>query len=476
MSFRAFRPLLSLGLLLNTAWLLPGCEMGDGGTGTVGTGVPSSTVPTQSGSGTTSSPTQTSGTSTGPTQTVPDVPLPMPSGVGSPNLFADVLGKSQTEIDAKVKTAIERFFGIGTGESTTPDADKGYRCYYELPQDSSMAFIWAADSDDVRSEGMSFGMMLALQAGLQDQFDKLWRFSQKYMQYPSSTSVQAWKYYFAWQGKVDRANSASWSVSFGNMNVPAPDGDEYFAAALYLADQRWGSSGGIDYLQEANNIAGALIHNSASNGRFPIIHTQQNMVVFVPYGSSNDFTDPSYHLPAFYELFAMYGASADADKWRSVASTSRDFLVKSAHSSTGLHPDYASFSGSPTGSDGHDKFQYDAWRVVMNMAVDYAWFGEDERMKQQVEKYHAFFGDHLGMNNVAASLFAVDGSAASGGGSTGLTGTLAVGAMASEDGNRSTFVSNLWNIGQQQGRYRYYQECLYLLSLLHTAGQFRYAW
>jgi oligosaccharide reducing-end xylanase len=430
------------------------------------------------------SPAQPSTTGNDPTPTSTptlDDPEPPrdPGQLGSPNLFAELIGKGQAEIDSKVKTAVERFFGVGTGESTTPNVDDGYRCYYELPQDSSKAFIWAADSDDIRSEGMSFGMMIALQMGMQQQFDKLWRFAREYMQYSASSSTSAWRYYFAWQGTVDRTDASSWSVSFGTENVPAPDGDEYFAAALYLADQRWGSDGEIDYHAEAANISRAMLHNPAGNGRFPIIHERENMVVFVPYGNSNEFTDPSYHLPAFYELFGLYGPAEDAAQWRSVAETSREFLVDSAHATTGLHPDYASFDGAPksaSSGDGHDRFQYDAWRVVMNMAVDYAWFGQDARMKDQVEKYHAFFADHLGQNNVSASLFSVDGSGATGGGSTGLTGTLAVGAMASDHSDKATFVTHLWNIPQQQGRYRYYQECLYLLSLLHVSGNFHYAW
>jgi oligosaccharide reducing-end xylanase len=436
-------------------------------------------------------PGPTSGSSTpmtpGPKPNVPTPsepspsPSPTPAQTGgntqSPNLFASLLSKSDSEVSAKVKTAVDRFFGLAGNESSTPSADNGYRCYYELPQDSSQAFIWAADSDDVRSEGMSFGMMIAVQTDLHDQFDKLWRFAQQYMQYGASAG--AWAHYFKWQGKVT-TNGNNWSVSFGDSNVPAPDGDEYFAAALYLADQRWGSSGGINYKQEADNIATAFLHNSASNdGRFPIIHQRENKVVFVPYGGSNEFTDPSYHLPALYELFALLGPSTDADKWRTIADTSRKFLVSAANSSTGLHPDYAKFDGSPTtqnGGDGHDKFQYDAWRVVMNMAWDYAWFSNDSSMKAQVEKYHSFFAGQLSGNNVKNSLFALDGSGATGGGSTALTGTLAAGAMASDSDKKQTFVSNLWSIDQQQGRYRYYQECLYLLSLLHVSGTFRYAW
>jgi oligosaccharide reducing-end xylanase len=386
------------------------------------------------------------------------------------NFFVTVSGKTQQETDEKVTTAVNRFFGIGTAEATTPTVATGYRCYYELPNDPSQAFIWAADSNDIRSEGMSYGMMIAVQTNLQAQFDKLWKFAKTYMQYPANTGTTAWKYYFRWQGTVSGS-----TVTFGPNTVPAPDGDEYFAAALYLADLRWGSAGATNYRQEADNISAAMLHNAAADSRHPIVHAAQNMVVFVPYGGSNEFTDPSYHLPAFYELFALRGPAADAAKWKSVATTSRAYLVKSAHATTGLHSDYATFAGAPaTGSagDGHDQFKYDAWRVVLNMAVDYTWFSQSPALKTQIEKYHAFFADKLGTNNVTNALFNVDGSNPSGGGSTALTATLAAGALASSAANRKTYVDNLWNVAQQSGQYRYYQESVYLLGLLAVAGKY----
>lgn len=406
----------------------------------------------------------------------PPSPAPTPNGSkGSPNLFTELAGKSQGEVDEKVTTAVNRFFGIGTGEPTTPTRDSGYRCYYELASDSSMAFIWAADSNDIRSEGQSYGMMVAVQMNLHTEFDKLWRFAKAKMQYPANTPYPAWKYYFKWQGFP-----AGNDWNFGDSTTPAPDGDEYFAAALYLADERWGSNGALNYKQDADNIATALLHNSPSaDGRFPIIHSSQRMVVFVPYGGSNEFTDPSYHLPAFYELFALYGPAADKSAWTDIAEKSRAFLVQSANGMTGLHPDYATFSGAPTTAspgDGHDEFRYDAWRVIMNLGMDYAWFSQDSRMKTQAEKYHSFFSSYVGQNNVSQSLFKVDGTGASGGGSTALTSTLAASALASGAGNRASYVNALWNVPQQEGQYRYYQESVYLLGLLNVAGKYNYAW
>lgn len=406
-------------------------------------------------------------------------PPPFGASGGTRNLFTDLLGIPETEVADKVTTAVNRFFGIGTGEPNVPTPDGGFRVYYELPQDPSQAFIWAPDSDDIRSEGMSYGMMIAVQMNLQTQFDRLWKFAQTHMQYPADASgnVAPWRLYFKWQGSVDSSNPASWGVNYGEQTGPAPDGEEYFAAALYLADRRWGSDGAVNYRQHAEELSRAMLNNARSGFRTPVIHPDSNMVVFYPQGNSANFSDPSYHLPAFYELFALDGPEEDAARWQQLAEISRDFLVRSAHPVTGLHPDYANFDGTPnSGGSDHDDFRFDAWRVVMNMAVDHAWFSGDARMAAQVEKYHAFFATRLTENNVENQLFELDGSNPAGGGSSALTATLAAGVLASNAPNRAEYLDNLWNVPQQRGLYRYYQECVYLLGLLAASGYLNYEW
>ena len=395
---------------------------------------------------------------------------------GTSNLFTDLLGMPVGQVDDKVVQAVNRFFGIGTNESATPTLNTGYRVFYELPQDRSMAFIWAADSNDVRSEGMSYGMMIAVQMDLQDQFNKLWKFAQTFMQFPANAAQTSWRGAFRWQGSVNTANANNWQVNFNANTGPAPDGDEYFATALYLADRRWGSNGGVNYQQQADTISHAMISNPAANGNTPLFNAGNNLVVFFPAGGSANFSDPSYNLPAFYELFALDGPPGDAARWNTIADTGRRFLVTSANANTGLHPDYANFDGTPNA--GSPQFRYDAWRVIMNMAVDYAWFSQDPRFTAQANKYHAFFANHLNANkdNVSNALFAVDGSNASGGSSTALTATLGAGALASTAPNRKDFVQAAWSVAQQSGQYRYYQESVYLLGLLSTAGLFGYEW
>ncbi len=73
---------------------------------------------------------------------------------------------------------------------------------------------------------------------------------------------------------------------------------------------------------------------------------------------------------------------------------------------TGLSPDYAEFSGAPyicpdpsNCEVNHEHFGHDAWRVACNIAMDYAWFGKDQRQVDLVNKLLQFFYSE-GLNNL----------------------------------------------------------------------------
>jgi endo-1,4-beta-D-glucanase Y len=429
-----------------------------------------------------------------PTDQTPtdQTPNPAPASgdrptAGTANLFTDVLGVPVGDVDAKIHTIINRIFGIGTNEPSPPVEGQGFRLYYELPQDPSEAFIWASDPNEVRSEGQSYGMMLAVQMNMQTEFNKLWKFADDKMRFRTN---DGWNNYFRWQGTVN-ASANNITVNFAQ-NGPAPDGESYFAAALYLANRRWGSGGGVNYLAEAQSLSSAMLNNQASGGqaRTPVIDRQSNMVVFFPSNNSATFSDPSYHVPAFYEIFAQDGPQQDAARWRQMAQISRQYFVSSANGNTGLHPDYASFTGvANTGGAGqvHDQFQFDAWRVIMNMAIDYTWTGPNASLKTQIEKYHSFFANYTtdAANNVSDSLFRINGNLGTntssgaddgGGSSTALTAMLATGALVSDANNVQLYVDNAWNVGQQSGKYRYYQEMVYALGMLASSGWYGYDW
>jgi oligosaccharide reducing-end xylanase len=269
---------------------------------------------------------------------------------------------------------------------------------------------------------------------------------------------------------------------------PAPDGEEYFITALYSAHARWGSGQGIyDYRAEADRLLHdvrnrADIAGRDANGRDykvgALFHREHKLVRFTPdtsdYAVNGDHTDPSYHLPAFYEVWARVGPAAEAGFWREAATASRDFLAKAAHPVTGLVPDYAEFDGRPKPRHGNPSgadFQFDAWRTAMNWAVDHAWWAADPRAVERSDRLQAFFAN-LGLG-AYVNRYHLDGRPIGKDRSLGLVATNAAASLAASHARAWRFVDALWGAEPPQGKWRYYDGMLYLMSMLHVSGQFR---
>lgn len=358
-------------------------------------------------------------------------------------------GYSQDEIDSKLQAIKQQFF--------EGDAENG-RLYYELGTDE--AYILDTGNSDVRTEGLSYGMMICVQLDMQTEFDKLWRFTKNHSMHKSGAN----KGYLAWKLGTDG------SINDGNA---APDGDEYIATALMFAAGRWGNkSTGIDYWKEANYILDNMLSKShyINSSHVNMFNKDEKQIVFVPYSQSAVHTDPSYHMPAFYELWSKW-ANNNRQFWKECADKSREMYPKFANSNTGLMPDYAEFSGEARSGE-HSDFLYDAWRCAMHMATDYMWFKGSETEKQQTKKLLDFFYGE-GIKDYKA-LYQLNGTPIYGGDhSPGLVGCNAVGAMIYEDDKAWDFVDNFFEMTFPTGRYRYYDGCLYFLSYLHASGNFK---
>ena len=126
--------------------------------------------------------------------------------------------------------------------------------------------------------------------------------------------------------------------------------------------------------------------------------TQNYLIRFV---TDVDFSDPSYHLPHFYELFGLWAEENDRLFFKKAAAASRAYLKSACHPVTGLCAEYAEFDGTPYESDGkmwggrHDWYYSDAYRTVANIALDYQWFAADEWEKQEAENVQKFFCETL---------------------------------------------------------------------------------
>jgi hypothetical protein len=195
------------------------------------------------------------------------------------------------------------------------------------------------------------------------------------------------------------------------------------------------------------------------------------MVVFCPYGSAASYTDPSYHLPAFYEVFARESESSKDKKiWREVAQTSREFFKSCTDSTTGLAPDYASFDGAGYGSKNY--YSFDAWRVPMNIAMDYAWWKEDEWQNEYANRIQSFF--HSEGMGIYYDNYDLNGTPKyNADHSIGAVGCNAVASLAADTSISWEFVKELWDSPIPEGKWRYYNGLLYMLSLLNVSGNYR---
>lgn len=376
------------------------------------------------------------------------------------NLFAE-LGYKQKDIDKKLKSVFESvFYG--------PD-----KVYFEVGD--SMAYISDIKNHDVRTEGMSYGLMIAVQFDRKDIFDRLWRWSKKYMQHQEGLL----KGYFAWSCQTDGTRNAQ---------GPASDGELYYVTSLIFASNRWGNSTGINYLAEAQNILNCSMQKIGMERVAPLINLEHQLITFTPDPFGGRFTDPSYHIPAFYEVWGRWAEDGRSEFWRVCARKSREYLHKSIHPVTGLNPDYNNYDGTLLGSKRviGDAFRFDSWRVPMNIALDYSWACADRKWQQEYgNKIQNFFYSQ-GIDSFVDQ-YNVDGTTVTelldAGGykklrhSLGLVATTAAVSLVCTHDKSREFVDRLWNakhVPYDDGYFdAYYDGLLRLFAFMHLSGNYR---
>jgi oligosaccharide reducing-end xylanase len=368
------------------------------------------------------------------------------------NTFSRLLGIPDSNVAMRLETVFERIF---YGNDTTE------RLYY--PSGADMAYIKDVNNDDVRTEGMSYGMMICVQMNKKSEFDRLWKWASTYMKFGQGPH----KGYFAWHCRTDGTVLDSTAAS---------DGEEWFVTSLFFASARWGDGKGIyNYRAEGQEILNTMLHKDSEPGHGDVTNMfngKNYLVGFVPNRRGLEFTDPSYQLPHYYELWARW-ANKDNQFWCDAASASRVLLQKAAHPTTGLSPDYSRFDGTPFSpwGGGHDDFRFDAWRVAMNVSIDYVWFAKDPWEVTEANRLLDFF--YAQGVRTFGNQYTIDGKKLSEDHSPGLVGMNAVAAIISTNANRKEFIEELWNTPVPKGFYRYYDGMLYTLAMLQVSGNFR---
>ena len=370
------------------------------------------------------------------------------------NVLAEA-GYSEKEIEMRLQQLFEEIF-------------YGPERFY-FPAGEDMGYLEDTGNLDVRTEGMSYGMMMCVQMDRQAEFDRLWKWTRTYMYMSSGVN----RGYFAWSVSPEGIPNAS---------GPAPDGEEYFAMALLFASHRWGDREGIfDYGGQAREILRTVLHQEDDGTGRNMWDLNNHLIRFIP---DRDFTDPSYHLPHFYELFALWADERDRSFWKEAARASRAFLQKACHPVTGLTAEYTTFDGTPYSLEQeifgrHDWYYSDAYRTIAAIGLDYEWFGRDQGYDWECETaghLQTFFCETAGDHPYA--IYTIDGTRI---GEDALhpVGMIAANAQASLAGNRPlsdhalTCIRCLWETPLRKGTRRYYDNCLYFFAFLALSGHYR---
>lgn len=336
------------------------------------------------------------------------------------------------------------------------------RFYYEAGED--MAYLMDTGNLDVRTEGMSYGMMVCVQMDKKAEFDRLWKWVRTYMY----IDEEPCKNYFAWSCKPDGSR---------NSNGPAPDGEEYFAMALFLASRRWGEGEGIfQYSAEAKAILRECVHKGEpGHPGEPMWEPANKLIKFIP---NCDFSDPSYHLPHFYELFAEWAEERDREFWKQAAAASRNYLHLACHPRTGLSAEYADYDGTP--HEGHqeifgrhDWYYSDAYRTIANMAMDYLWFAADPWQVENANRLQKFYWEEQAEH--WDGVFLTDGTRLQEKAlhPVAIVAVNAQASLAADGPYAKACVEKLWNTPLRKGNRRYYDNFLYLFAMLALSGNYR---
>jgi endo-1,4-beta-D-glucanase Y len=241
---------------------------------------------------------------------------------------------------------------------------------------------------DAVSEGISYGMFLALYMNDQEYFNSIWNAGEQHM-------WSGFGGFYNWHRNEQGGPGES-----AHPNGPASDADQDIALLLIFAHalvregiwQPFTSMRGATYEQRARSILQTVRTTMIDRNGF--LRPGQ-------WGGADDrdIINPGYFAPAFYRIFAEF-EPAHASTWLALVNRSYDLIERSPGYSRGLLPDWCTSTGGTTGGAGYNAYRAgdamyrDAIRVYWRLAKDYLWYGEP-RAKVFLDNAVAFIEDTL---------------------------------------------------------------------------------
>lgn len=210
------------------------------------------------------------------------------------------------------------------------------------------------------SEGIAYGMLLSVYANDKEVFDGLWLY---YQDFVNQNQVMNWK-----------INGCSGIIGQNG----ATDAELDAAYALIVADERWQSSGLIDYKANALSLIQIIKNHEIENGTNVLKPGDA-------WGGSNT-TNPSYFSPGYFRAFGIF--SNDETFWNTVADKSYDILnanLSQNNASYNLVSDWCKADGTYSNEvswayNSGKSYYYDAARTPWRMAVDYVWYANSDAL------------------------------------------------------------------------------------------------
>ncbi len=419
---------------------------GHGGAGTgghAGNGAAGS-----SGGGDAGSSTGGSGPTRGPTPPVPGVNFPFPQNRQSAGCVYPT-GYTNDVVSAA--------YNKWKADTVTTAGAGGFRRVKRTASD--FTGTGGLELESTVSEGIGYGMLIAVYMNDQALFDDLWRYEQLW---PNAMT-----------GLMDWYINAAGTMRLGT--GPATDADEDMAFALLMADRQWGGKGslGSNYIDVAKDQINKIWNNEIYQSKL------------LRPGNWGDWTtiNISYFAPAYYRVFDAVDTDTTHD-WPAVIQTVYDTIgnalnATSKNQSNGLVPAWCSSDGAPNGGalgigqTTPTNYQYDSCRTPFRIALDWCWFGTSSA-KDYAAKTSSFFGG-IGAANIADG-YNLDGTATpqhAGQRSAAFIGPAGVGAMTSA--TYQTLVDQSYATiapGTALAGGAYYEESWTVMSLLMMTGNF----
>ena len=298
------------------------------------------------------------------------------------------------------------------------------------------------------SEGIGYGMLLTAYAGERTLFDGLWNY---YKDNRNSQGLMNWK--------INGCNGGAAGTG------GATDSEVDAGMALIIADYQWGSTGSINYNNDARTLINAIKTHEVEAGSFVLKPGE--------FGGSS-ITNPSYFAPAYFRKFASF---MNDSYWNTVANKCYEVINNNLsvnNAAGGLVSDWCTASGNYSSqasgyANGGTKYTYDAARTPWRIAVDYAWYGDN-----QAKTYSKKSSDFIRVTKNGSQNI-VDGYNQNGSNFGQYHNSTFVGAFASAAiaGDNQTHLNNSYTdlIGISEP-YSYYNQTLKTIYLFFLSGNF----